>query len=346
MQLWCLFSAVPANLMLVQASTVRADDTLSHDDSRRCAEDICPAEPIADKLFMIQNRLLSRQSFQQAKDVEAYTADSKRPQTSTSPDNGRLDGEEICLPLVSPQVELVVSAWVENLDWLQILDMPTVVYVHNRTTGKSHCYNTTCPESAPLKSWQIREAEESQETLTRQKRAHGISFVSIPNQGDEAAAYLRHILMRYDDLDKPGAPKALAFVQGALTSWHVRGSILSALMNACLPVAEGYLTLNSGPDFDRNSPCLDLSEPHHLEQTMFFSRHWKEVFEPVLGPYPDKVCIDCCAQFAVSSSTLLRHPKAFYQKLLDINQGFGTSMEHEWRMLFVPRKMRGSRKLA
>jgi len=236
--------------------------------------------------------------------------------------------------LAGPNVELVVSAADEDPSWLSELDTPTVVYQHDLSGRKSHCYERGhCPELDYLGSTLGRTF------LENLPRSQPLSFVSIPNVGDEAAAYLRHILNRYDAL-----PQALVFLHNHAMAWHATFDMPQRLQDTCYNLADGYRSLNEGPDFDADSHCIALNNASSPAEHALFSRHWTDVFQPELGPYPARVCIDCCAQFVVSRERLLRHPKRFYEQLLNIVLSGDTSMEYEWRMLFVAPEEVGVRK--
>jgi len=61
---------------------------------------------------------------------------------------------------------------------------------------------------------------------------------------------------------------------------------------------------------------------------------WSTLFANELGSLPQRLYIDGNAEFAISKSRLLAHPRAFYQSLLSAVQQQETSMEYFWRAIF------------
>lgn len=244
------------------------------------------------------------------------------------------------LKLASSDVEIVVNTMLENLDWLQRNDAPTYVYVHNRTTQPSHCYTPdigyddaeTCglPDSQVIAS-----AQESQRSLeaSNPDRKYPIEFMDIPNVGDEASAYLNHIIRRYHNL-----PKALVFLHGHDSHWHAPGSMSDKLQYTCFDPNMGLKNLNV-----KSCLCISDTEDGGFPwlPDYVFHKNW-DLFQDVIGDRPSRICWDCCAQFAVSREAILKHPISFYEKLLKRVLNGMTTMEYEWRMLFVDRKVVGA----
>merc|ERR1719221_646271 len=64
--------------------------------------------------------------------------------------------------------------------------------------------------------------------------------------------------------------------------------------------------------------------------------NWNDTFAAEMGPdLPSRVCVNCCAQFVVSRERLQRYSHGFYKHLRHLVHEGRTSMEREWRMLFV-----------
>eukprot|EP00927_Polykrikos_kofoidii_P035523 TRINITY_DN30093_c0_g1_i1.p1 TRINITY_DN30093_c0_g1~~TRINITY_DN30093_c0_g1_i1.p1 ORF type:complete len:390 (-),score=50.89 TRINITY_DN30093_c0_g1_i1:55-1224(-) len=249
--------------------------------------------------------------------------------------------------LASSSVEYVVSSFREELDWLLELDVPATVYVHDRDMQVTHCTGDDCIIGDPMT------ASESQKALEQAKRSFPVKFVQLTNFGDEGVAFLKHIIERYDDLsnDDESKTSALVFLHGHRNSWHAPFDMPEKLKRACFNIKEGYRSLNAGSDFDNASPCMHFAANKEEDENenvrskhATISKSWSDVFEPELGAFPDTVCMDCCSQFVVTPSVLLRHPKSFYEKLLRIVRAGDTSLEMEWRMIFVPREEIGVRR--
>ncbi|CAK0800502.1 unnamed protein product, partial [Prorocentrum cordatum] len=137
---------------------------------------------------------------------------------SAAPLGGRCGNGTVSLAAAGA-VELVVSTWADDLAWLGELDVPTTVYVHNRSATRqtlAHCFSES-GECFKHPTGKLKAAEEAQRQLAASSalRANEIRFVDIPNFGDEALAYLTHIVDNYDRL-----PEAVVFLHGHESAWH------------------------------------------------------------------------------------------------------------------------------
>lgn len=240
--------------------------------------------------------------------------------------------------LTGSEVELVVSAFDEDLSWLAEIDVHTTVYVHNRSSKDA--YRNSFQMGKPI---DFSIAWASQKTLEARNsfRTHPIHFVDIPNVGEEHFAYLTHILQRYDNM-----PPAMVFLHGHRSAWHAPFNMDSKLIKTRFDPAEGYRNLNAG--FKELNPkgnpsdgwCVGPTWKH--EDLWRYGRHWADVFQVVQGPFPEKICHICCAQFVVSRERLLRVPRKSYEALhrfMQVDDGLpgppGLGMEQWWRFLFA-----------
>mmetsp|Transcript_63621 Transcript_63621/g.165361 ORF Transcript_63621/g.165361 Transcript_63621/m.165361 type:complete len:338 (-) Transcript_63621:248-1261(-) len=256
------------------------------------------------------------------------------PGGSSRCDNGTLG-------LASDAVEVVVSTWSDDLRWLEQVDVATTVYVHNRSsTTQTHCY-TRSGECFHHPVGSLRLAEKSQEELNQSNahRRHKVRFVDIPNFGDEALAYLTHIVDNYDRL-----PEAVVFLHGHESAWHAPRSMKRILNSTCFSQAVGYHNLNHGGGAKPLNFCVSHQRPARNievaardEVETLLKQNWLHVFKAAFNnTFPRRVCLDCCAQFVVSRARLHNHPRSFYDNLLQLVRDGKTTMEREWRMVFVP----------
>jgi len=256
------------------------------------------------------------------------------------------DGPPRCdkgtLSLAAPDaVEIVVSTWSDNLRWLEQLDVPTTVYVHNRSsTTQTHCY-TRSGDCFHHPVGSLRLAAKSEEELNQSNahRKHKVRFVDVPNYGDEALAYLTYIVDNYERL-----PEAVIFIHGHESAWHAPSSMKHVLKNTCFSLAIGYHNLNHGNNARVHDFCLSERGPPLKFQAAakeevdgLLRQNWVSVFKPAFNnTFPRRICSDCCAQFVVSRARLQHHPRSFYEQLLQLVRDHKSTLEREWRMIFVP----------
>eukprot|EP00798_Chlamydomonas_sp_ICE-L_P019539 gene19539-26220_t len=126
---------------------------------------------------------------------------------------------------------------------------------------------------------------------------------TITNNGREASVYLKFIISNYDNL-----PKHVAFIHGHQTSYHqmLPFGLLSAIQDCALIDEYDYIPL-SNSYFDRYA----WKEDPRMEM---LRKMWDDVFRPYLHrDFPNKLIHDCCAQFIVSRTLILKHPKRAYE---------------------------------
>lgn len=256
------------------------------------------------------------------------------------------DGPPRCdngtLSLAAPDaVEIVVSTWSDNLRWLEQVDVPTTVYVHNRSsTTQTHCYTRSgdCFHH-PVAGLKLAAKSEEELNQSNAHRKHKVRFVDVPNYGDEALAYLTYIVENYERL-----PEAVVFIHGHESAWHAPSSMKHVLKNTCFSLAIGYHNLNHGNDARVHDFCLSERGPPPKFQVAakeevegLLRQNWVSVFKPAFNnTFPRRICSDCCAQFVVSRARLQHHPRLFYEQLLQLVRDHKSTLEREWRMIFVP----------
>jgi hypothetical protein len=154
----------------------------------------------------------------------------------------------------------------------------------------------------------------------------------IPNFGNEASKYLSYIVENYENL-----PNEVVFVQAGRQDWHdplPKESLFSSWDWDLASSKGGFVFLPT------NVPCIieDSTElpPHeaahqslpdaggcvgvieHSPKQMATLREvWSSVFEPELGPLPQRWFTHACAQFEVTREAIRRHPQEFYVKVLE-----------------------------
>lgn len=230
---------------------------------------------------------------------------------------------------------LVVSTYMEDLTWLNQMyfDGNIIVYVHDRSEDRSHKSKEEFGDDL-----EFAEQSEVEVRAANAGRKYPIQFETIPNKGDEAAAYLAYIIKKYYKL-----PDVVFFVQGHRCAQHAEFDMAKALPNIkeCFPYDKGYLDLNT---YFRKKPpqyptCRDavtlIDHPirgFHLEH---FKDLWTNLFQPEFGPMPGRICWDGYAQFGVRKEFILRHSLDFYKRLFQAVQRGDTTMEFFWKMLFL-----------
>jgi hypothetical protein len=163
---------------------------------------------------------------------------------------------------------------------------------------------------------------------------------NIPiNRGNEASAYLKHIVDNYENLsDKT------VFLHDEEYSWHHKGSIVNKV-NENTNVT--YVNLNSS-----------------LTGSMLTHKHFKEIindyYKPCLEKYigPHTLYGDWtkgrlgCAQFVIDKSIILKNPKQMYIDLYNwiLSSSFGEKvgernieakfMEWTWDLIFISDQLR------
>ena len=160
------------------------------------------------------------------------------------------------------------------------------------------------------------------------------SEYNVPlNKGNEASAYIKHIIDHYSRL-----PKHVAFVHGHETDWHHPTSMTDKL-NSIVPPKTGYKNLN-----DMMFKITIEIENDKIIKTPNMDDWYKTCLYPTLGPinqYELKDIDHCCAQFIVSRERILQHTKTFYEKQYDWllatelpNSESGRFYEWTWRLIF------------
>jgi len=160
----------------------------------------------------------------------------------------------------------------------------------------------------------------------------------VENVGNEAMKILRFIVDHYSNL-----PEHVIFVHAGAKDWHdprpKNQTLLSwdwsvadkkgiaflptsapcLVENSTTPRAERHLAIGRWDlvhDVDSNHECLEL-EQHSKQQMSTLRDAWEQTFEDELGPLPSHWVTPCCAQFEVTRSAILQHPRSFYEKVIN-----------------------------
>lgn len=149
----------------------------------------------------------------------------------------------------------------------------------------------------------------------------------IPNKGAEASSYLNFIIHNYDNL-----PDYVAFIHGHEKSWHQSVDILEELDKGKY-IGKEYFGLNY---WCRKEGAIVPGDGNY-ERILYV---WDELFRDVLGDIENEIMTECCAQFVVSRSALLRYSLDHYKKWYNYVIGHesakepGYVFEYVWHILF------------
>lgn len=180
-------------------------------------------------------------------------------------------------------MEICVSHYSENLEWLKAFEGPVVVIDHDG--AEPHPFET---------------------------------YVTVPNSGYEASAYLKYIIERYDSL-----PDHVAFIHGHEEADHQLGGrpMLEMIRTANIQ-KYGYVPLNNAWRYVLSDMQLNK-----------FADRWKQLFA---APMPDRFTLDTAAQFVVSKERILANPKRKYEFLYENidTKDDATIIEHMWHYIF------------
>mmetsp|Transcript_825 Transcript_825/g.2273 ORF Transcript_825/g.2273 Transcript_825/m.2273 type:complete len:363 (+) Transcript_825:59-1147(+) len=175
----------------------------------------------------------------------------------------------------------------------------------------------------------------------------------------ECGGYLAYIIANYEKL-----PKVVAFLQGQPLEeessgwehgdWHTDSHYKRSILNmAKSPNRVGYCALNAvftdWTGSHDNRPWYIESWKRNLDDSMKEHPGRFDVLNQTVRPLLPSTGVSCfcCAQFAVSRDRIRRHPKIFYEQLLDFImeekpstwQGPKTNvrcslMERTWHVIF------------
>jgi len=232
---------------------------------------------------------------------------------------------------------VVVSAYAEDLAWLfELPPGPVWVYAHEHMGQASAHPNARFAERVP--------AHLFNQTRAVLEASGNVRFVDVPNVGDEARAFLQHIVHHYDEL-----PEVLAFVHGHRRASHHSDFDMAELLNCLCAESNSrgilYQSLNSR--VSRQPVCFPTERRRRGRQDKFdlprrsISKLWDPYFATEFGGgVPEKFCMDCCAQFLTSRAAIRAHSRDFYAGLLagvNSSQINGYDMEMFWRKVLLER---------
>jgi len=128
------------------------------------------------------------------------------------------------------------------------------------------------------------------------------NFISF-NKVQEVPAYLKYIIENYNNL-----PEYSIFVHGHLTSEHQSDHIINLINN--LKFDNDIINLN------RKDWTQKICKGDEFEDRKFswIENNWKDIFGENVS-MPEVFEFPSCAQFAVHSSCITRHPLEFWNKL-------------------------------
>lgn len=206
----------------------------------------------------------------------------------------------------APRRQVVVAKYDEDISWLSQL-----------------------PKNFDVRVYQSKDAE-------------GSDFVE--NVGNEASKYLTYIVQNYDSL-----PDSVIFLQAGRQDWHdpvakdlilrawswdnaaSNGGMASLPTNAPCLIEDSEVLPARAPlsaSVLEKEHCIAVSE-HEPKQMQMVREVWGDVFEPELGPLPQRWLTHCCAQFEVTRAAVQKHPVSFYRGLLDWVKNHDTQLASE-----------------
>ncbi len=156
------------------------------------------------------------------------------------------------------------------------------------------------------------------------------------NKGNECTSYLKYIITNYQNL-----PDYIAFIHGHENAWHQNLNIKGKYKSNILNLIEKAKIL----DYDfisLNGTFIDDRKKGELLGFDYLRSLWPEYFQSFLKiELPDYVFHDCCAQFIVHKSRILRLPlkvwetwfHLFYNPQIN-HKILGYSFEYCWHILF------------
>lgn len=169
------------------------------------------------------------------------------------------------------------------------------------------------------------------------------------NKGREATMYFTYIVSHYDDL-----PDFSIFVHAHEDPWHTESALLHSMTETLnlLDLNEvgrrGYANLRTGhlnacPDWIRTDIAPEDSEKRE-EPYMYrsFVENFSADNTSTSIEVPKAFGAPCCSQFAVTKATIVKRPKAEYERMLhnllttDLTDYiYGRTWEHMWQYLFT-----------
>ncbi|KAI1390055.1 uncharacterized protein F4822DRAFT_428402 [Hypoxylon trugodes] len=174
--------------------------------------------------------------------------------------------------------------------------------------------------------------------------------LTVPkNKGHEAMVYLTYIIENYDTL-----PDNIIFIHASRFQWHNDDpdyDILPTLRNFRLPYLReaGYVNLRCVWVIGCPAEIRPFDDEENEEQQKDEKKPvsakgiYRQAFEELLPeiPVPKIVAVSCCSQFAVTRTTIQRHPKEkyiFFRKwLLETplkDSLSGRVLEFSWHIIF------------
>ncbi|KAK9808687.1 hypothetical protein WJX72_001949 [[Myrmecia] bisecta] len=135
-------------------------------------------------------------------------------------------------------------------------------------------------------------------------------------RGNEALAYFTFIVDFYDDL-----PASMVFLHGHQYAWHMP-DVVPVLRKLQWDLPFANLNYMNATDDSFTGSMLFPARPEQLgvgswlyNQSKHYKDAWEELMSAELGPVPERVAAPCCSTLLVSRERILRHPKAFYERI-------------------------------
>lgn len=156
-------------------------------------------------------------------------------------------------------------------------------------------------------------------------KSYGTTGVKLPNVGREAHTYLHHIVKYYDHL-----ADTTVFAQGD-PFYHLPEFFL---------ILERIALAERPPEFEAwglELECDAEGRPHHPEGLPM-----QQIYGAITGKkLPEKLKINCGAQFAVSKKTIRTIKKHIWERALKLSEEIPAApwaYERLWPYLLIPKK--------
>jgi len=162
-----------------------------------------------------------------------------------------------------------------------------------------------------------------------------------PNLGRESESYLWYIIHHYNSL-----PDVIIFTQANIADHKGRNDIsilmklrLSALIHGKSKATMKHNEYNNqtwGPQWNIKNGEYHLKENYKNNEPIVFINWFQRYIEP---EYPESLHIYMNAIFAVKKEHILKHPKSYYETLIEqvnhhINPSEGHFFERSWYYIF------------
>ena len=245
-------------------------------------------------------------------------------------------------PVARASLAVVISHYDEPVAWLTQLREHGLLHAH--LVHHSNLDARTSGHWADLAGGGAAAASGVEPDWVRAGIVHGVPVSVVRNRGEEALAFAHWVHAHYDEL-----PPFVAFVHapssddGAGTP-HFPMAVAARLRATCISDNRSYLDLNGWPDCQDHTldlggegrlRCLTEKPRWHFNRErrrllyLRLRQAWRHTLGGALGPLPERVIADCCAQFVARREALQRLSRETWALLVRALQAEPTETEEE-----------------